>query len=88
VVAYGGLPLSTIALMVKGDAGPCRECARPGLLPFDEPRTQAVETATELLRRSAGTIWNGCPWQMTVADAAGDTLFALRFSAHDYGRAE
>src|SRR5215204_5479253 len=39
---------------------------------LDEARTQALETATELLRRSAETIWNGCPWQMAVANAAGD----------------
>jgi hypothetical protein len=55
---------------------------------LDEARTQALETATELLRRSAETIWNGCPWQITVANAAGDTLLNLRFSAHDYDRAE
>jgi hypothetical protein len=55
---------------------------------IDEARAQAVVTATELLRRSSDTIWNGCPWQMTVANAAGDTLLNLRFAARDYGRAE
>ena len=53
---------------------------------IEEARVQAVQAAGEILRQSATTIWNGCPWQMTVADANSDTLFTLRFSAHEYRR--
>jgi hypothetical protein len=40
--------------------------------------------AGEMLRHSAENVWTGCPWQMTVADASGKTLFTLRFSAHEH----
>ena len=51
---------------------------------LDEARTEAVRMAGEMLRYSAENVWTGCPWQMTVADADGKTLFTLRFSAHEH----
>ena len=55
---------------------------------IDEARRQAIQTAGEMLRQSASGFWGGCPWQMTVANANGDTLFTLRFSVYDHGRPE
>jgi hypothetical protein len=55
----------------------------PGL---EEARTQAIVTAGEILRQSATHLCSGAPWQMTVADAQGDTVFTLRFPADDHRR--
>jgi len=30
--------------------------------------------------------WKGKDWQMTVADAAGDSVLTLRFSTDDHGK--
>ena len=53
---------------------------------LDEVRAEAIRTAGEILRETSGSLWSGCPWNMTVADAAGDTVFTLRFTAYEYKR--
>jgi hypothetical protein len=51
-----------------------------------EARDQAIISAGEMIRAADGeTVWNGSDWRMDVTDEAGDRLFALRFSADDYG---
>ena len=48
-------------------------------------RKEAVRTAGEILSAVDVTqLPNGQPWQMTVADATGKTVYSLRFEARDY----
>ena len=48
-------------------------------------RREAVRLAGSILVHEATGLVAGRPWQMTVVDAAGDTVFALRFEAEQYG---
>lgn len=52
---------------------------------FADVRLQAVCMAGEILSQEATGLSSGKPWQMTVADAAGDTVFTLRFEADHHG---
>jgi hypothetical protein len=53
---------------------------------LDEVRSEAIRAAGEILADQGRAFWKGTKWQMTVADAAGDTVLTLRFSADDHGR--
>ncbi len=48
-------------------------------------RIEAVRLAGALLAQEATGLANGWPWHMTVADAAGDTVYSLRFEADHHG---
>jgi hypothetical protein len=53
---------------------------------LDEVRSEAIRAAGEILADQGRLFWKGNTWQMTVADAAGDTVLTLRFSADEHGR--
>lgn len=48
-------------------------------------RRKAVRLAGSILMNEATGLTNGRPWQMTVADTAGDVVFSLRFEADHHG---
>lgn len=48
-------------------------------------RAEAVRLAGAILAQEKTGLVHGRSWQMTVADAAGDTVFALKFEADHYG---
>lgn len=52
----------------------------------DEARKEAIRTAGQMLADAGKKFWKGKDWQMTVADAAGDSVLTLRFSADDHGK--
>jgi hypothetical protein len=56
----------------------------PGL---GEARDEAIRTAGAILRDEGDQFWNGTEWQMNVTDAAGQSVFKLRFSADAQGLA-
>jgi len=50
-----------------------------------EVRKEAVRTAGEILSKiNTSELARSQPWQMTVADAAGKTVYSLRFESRDY----
>jgi hypothetical protein len=51
-----------------------------------QARAEAIRTAGKILADQGRKFWTGNTWQMIVADAAGDTVLTLRFSADDHGR--
>ena len=51
-----------------------------------QARAEAIRTAGRILADNGRSFWPGTTWQMAVADAAGDTVLTLRFSADDHGR--
>ena len=48
-------------------------------------RTEAVRLAGAILHKEQTGLQHGSPWLMTVADAAGDTVFSLTFKADHHG---
>jgi hypothetical protein len=48
-------------------------------------RKEAVRTAGEMLAGAdVAQLPSGMPWQMTVADETGKTVYSLRFESKDY----
>lgn len=43
----------------------------------------AVRTCGEILRDMGARFWDGTEWRLEVADAQGQVLFVLRFSAEE-----
>ena len=43
----------------------------------------AIRTSGEILRDMGAKFWNGTDWRLEVADARGQILFILRFSAEE-----
>ena len=54
------------------------------LATMQEVRDQAVRCAGEILVNEKTGLIVGIPWQMTVANEAGKTVFSLRFEANAY----
>lgn len=50
-----------------------------------DARAEAVRLAGSILNKEATSLVNGHPWQMTVVDTAGDTVFSLKFEADHHG---
>lgn len=50
-----------------------------------DARLEAVRLAGALLAQDATGLANGWPWQMTVADRAGDVVYSLKFEADHHG---
>jgi len=46
-------------------------------------QTEAIHLSGELLKEMGGRFWNGDEWRLEVADATGQVLFVLRFSAEE-----
>jgi len=55
------------------------------LLSLQEARTEAIRTAGAILRDEGDRFRNGTEWQMSVTDAAGQSVLELRFSTDDQG---
>lgn len=51
-----------------------------------EVRLQAIRLANEVLASEDVGLLFGQPWQMTVADTTGKTVFSLTFSANTYNK--
>jgi hypothetical protein len=49
-----------------------------------EVRREAIRTAGEILAREDMQLLSETPWQMTVADEVGRTVYSLRFESKDY----
>lgn len=47
-------------------------------------RTEAIRAAGAILTSEETGLTNAGPWQMTVANEGGDTVFSLRFEASTY----
>ena len=43
----------------------------------------AIRTSGEILREMGATFWDGTEWMLEIADARGQVLFVLRFSAEE-----
>ncbi len=50
---------------------------------LDAVRTEAVKTASELLRSDCRDLWSGSDWKMIVTDESGQQVLMLRFSANE-----
>ena len=46
-------------------------------------QAQAIRTSGEILRDMGAKFWDGTDWRLEVADARGQILFILRFSAEE-----
>jgi len=46
-------------------------------------QAQAIRTSGEILRDMGAQFWDGAAWRLEVADARGQVLFVLRFSAEE-----
>ena len=46
-------------------------------------QAQAIRTSGEILRDTGAKFWDGAAWRLEVADARGQVLFVLRFSAEE-----
>jgi hypothetical protein len=46
-------------------------------------QAQAIRFSGELLRDMGAQFWDGTEWRLEVADARGQVLFVLRFSAEE-----
>ena len=46
-------------------------------------QAQAIRTSGEILRDMGAQFWDGTEWRLEVADARGQVLFVLRFSAEE-----
>ena len=46
-------------------------------------QAQAIRTSGEILRDMGAQFWDGTAWRLEVADARGEVLFVLRFSAEE-----
>ena len=46
-------------------------------------QAQAIRTSGEILRDTGAKFWDGTAWRLEVADARGQVLFVLHFSAEE-----
>ena len=46
-------------------------------------QAQAIRTSGEILRDMGAKFWDGTAWRLEVADARGQVLFVLHFSAEE-----
>ena len=46
-------------------------------------QAQAIRFSGEILRAMGAKFWNGTAWRLEVADARGQILFVIRFSAEE-----
>ena len=46
-------------------------------------QAQAIRTSGEILRDMGAQFWDGAAWRLEVADARGQVLFVLHFSAEE-----
>ncbi|HEV7255369.1 MAG TPA: hypothetical protein VGN97_19980 [Mesorhizobium sp.] len=53
---------------------------------LDAMRVEAIRLAGRVLADDAERLPSGRPWQMTVADESGATVFWLKFEADYHGR--
>jgi hypothetical protein len=50
---------------------------------IDTAQAEAIRTSGEILRDMDAKFWNGTEWRLEVADARGQILLVLRFSAEE-----
>lgn len=55
------------------------------LASISDVRVEAVRLAGAILAQEATGLTHGRPWQMTVANAAGDVVYSLKIEADDRG---
>lgn len=53
------------------------------LADFYQAQYEAIQVSGELLRDMGAKFWQGTEWKMEVADARGQIVFVLRFSAEE-----
>ncbi len=53
---------------------------------LNRARGEAIRIAGKILQDEGTRFWEANEWRMTVCDAAGDSVFTLRFSANNHER--